>query len=185
MPWSFRRERRDLSLSPFPELASGNGCPMKDKDIEVGKEYGIRTPQGIDPAGIIRVDGWWVKLDRTVDYRREAPITSVIGLWADHPEWQEALEGREESEALVSRFRALIPQVLTAHRRGSVQLTLTNADAKHLIAALEQAICCPICKGTGKVEYSRDGLCGRCDGSGRRPRSVDYGDNYPPTEVAE
>lgn len=39
---------------------------------------------------------------------------------------------------------------------------------------------CPFCSGTGKARHTRDGLCPSCDGSGRRPRFVDYSDNWPP-----
>jgi DnaJ-class molecular chaperone len=39
---------------------------------------------------------------------------------------------------------------------------------------------CPWCAGTGKSSSTPDGQCPSCDGSGRRPRPVDYSDNYPP-----
>lgn len=39
---------------------------------------------------------------------------------------------------------------------------------------------CPWCAGTGKSSSTRDSLCPSCEGSGRRPRPVDYSDNYPP-----
>ncbi len=77
-----------------------------------------------------------------------------------------------------------ILQHVTAHWRDLTPEGIeTLGEARRLlqrIAVVDHQAICRNCKGSGKVEYSRDGLCGRCDGSGRRPQSIDYSDNYPP-----